>query len=71
MRRLPLARGGPRALRGTRRVLNLLEEAETLSAAELEEIAGLRHAARTGEEFLRAQEAFLARRASPFGGRGD
>ncbi len=64
-----LARGGPLALQGTRRVLNLLEEAETLPAAALAEIAALRHAARHSEDFAAAQSAFLARRPSPFGRR--
>jgi enoyl-CoA hydratase/carnithine racemase len=62
-----LSRGGPQALRGTRRVLNLLEETESLPAAALAEIAALRHAARQSEEFAAAQAAFLARRPSPFG----
>jgi enoyl-CoA hydratase/carnithine racemase len=62
-----LSRGGPQALRGTRRVLNLLEEAETLPAPALAEIAALRHAARHSEDFAAAQAAFLARRPSPFG----
>jgi enoyl-CoA hydratase/carnithine racemase len=62
-----VSRGGPQALRGTRRVLHLLEEAETLSPAALAEIATLRHAARHSEDFAAAQAAFLARRPSPFG----
>lgn len=63
-----LARGGPQALRGTRRILNLLEETETLNADQLAEIAQLRHVSRTSDEFAAAQAAFLARRPSPFGG---
>jgi len=62
-----MAKGGPGALRGTRRILNLLEEAEVLPDAALEEIARLRHASWSGQEFARAQEAFLNRRPSPFG----
>jgi len=61
-----LARGGPSALRGTRRILNLLEDHETLPAAVLAEIADLRHESWTGEEFRRAQAAFLAGEPSPF-----
>jgi len=60
-----LADSPPEALRGTRRVLMLLEEAETLSDAALDEIAELRHASRLGEEFRAAQEAFLNRRGPP------
>ncbi len=62
-----LTRGGPAALRGTRRVLQLLAEHETLSTSELAEIASLREGSRLGEEFARAQAAFLAREKSPFG----
>jgi enoyl-CoA hydratase/carnithine racemase len=62
-----VSRGGPQALRGTRRVLHLLEETETLPMAALAEIAALRHAARQSEDFAAAQAAFLARRPSPFG----
>lgn len=62
-----VSRGGPQALRGTRRVLHLLEEIETLPAAALAEIAALRHAARHSEDFAAAQAAFLERRPSPFG----
>jgi len=62
-----VSRGGPQALRGTRRVLHLLEETETLPAAALAEIAALRHAARHSEDFAAAQAAFLERRPSPFG----
>ena len=64
-----IARGGPLALRGTRRVLHLLEETEMLPAGALEEIAALRHAARHSGDFAAAQAAFLARRPSPFGKR--
>lgn len=63
-----VARGGPRALRGTRRILTLLEEAEVLPDAVVEEIAELRHAAWSGDEFRVAREAFLEGRPSPFGG---
>lgn len=62
-----VSRGGPQALRGTRRVLHLLEETETLPASSLAEIAALRHAARHSEDFAAAQAAFLERRPSPFG----
>ncbi len=57
-----LAKGGPAAIRGTCRVLNLLEEAETLSASEIEEIAQIRHQSRLSEEFQTARQAFLERR---------
>ena len=57
-----IARGGPQALRGTRRILNLLDEAEVLPDEVLTEIAALRHESWSGEEFVRAQEAFLQRR---------
>lgn len=61
-----MARGGPEALRGTRRILNLLEESEALAPDELAEIADLRHRSRSSEEFAQARAAFLARRPSPF-----
>ncbi len=61
-----LTRGGPSALRGTRRILNLLEDHETLPAEVLAEIADLRHDSWTGEEFRQAQAAFLAGEPSPF-----
>jgi enoyl-CoA hydratase/carnithine racemase len=61
-----MAQGGPRALRGTRRILTLLEEAEVLPDAVLEEIGRLRHESWSGEEFVRARDAFLARKPSPF-----
>lgn len=61
-----MAKGGPAALRGTRRILNLLEEAEVLSDEALEEIAELRHASWSGEEFIRAREAFISKQPSPF-----
>lgn len=64
-----VSRGGPQALRGTRRVLHLLEETETLPAGALAEIALLRHEARHSGDFAAAQAAFLARRPSPFGPR--
>ena len=62
-----ISRGGPQALRGTRRVLHLLEETESLPPAALAEIAALRHAARHSSDFAAAQAAFLERRPSPFG----
>ena len=61
-----LARGGPRALRGTRRVLTLLEEGEVLPDAVLDEIARLRHESWSGEEFVKARDAFIRREPSPF-----
>ncbi len=61
-----LLQGGPRALRGTRRVLRILEENETLNDGLLREIARLRHQSRLSDEFRRAQEAFLKGRPSPF-----
>jgi enoyl-CoA hydratase/carnithine racemase len=60
-----MARGGPEALKGTRRILNLLEEVEVLPAESLEEIARLRHASRSSEEFVRARESFINRERSP------
>ena len=63
-----IARGGPQALRGTRRILTLLEEAEVLPDAVIREIAELRHASWSGDEFRLAREAFLEGRPSPFGG---
>lgn len=65
-----LALGGPSALRGTRRVLTLLEEDEVLPDAVLDEIAALRHAAWSGEEFVKARDAFIGKRPSPFGSAG-
>jgi len=62
-----MAKGGPAALRGTRRILNLLEEAEVLPDETLHEIAELRHASWSGEEFVRARDAFINRKPSPFG----
>jgi enoyl-CoA hydratase/carnithine racemase len=62
-----ITRGGPAALRGTRRILNLLEEWESLPAEALAEIGQLRHASRSGDEFVRAREAFLNKEPSPFG----
>ncbi|MEN8008344.1 MAG: enoyl-CoA hydratase-related protein, partial [Candidatus Krumholzibacteriota bacterium] len=62
-----MAKGGPGALRGTRRILNLLEEAEVLPDEALEEIAELRHQSWSGEEFVKARDAFISRRPSPFG----
>ena len=62
-----MAKGGPSALRGTRRILTLLEEAEVLPDAALEEIAELRHASWSGEEFVKARDAFINKQPSPFG----
>ena len=62
-----MTRGGPAALRGTRRILTLLEEWEPLPPAAIDEIGRLRHASRAGDEFARAQEAFLKKEPSPFG----
>ena len=62
-----MAKGGPSALRGTRRILNLLEEAEVLPDETLNEIAELRHASWSGEEFVKARDAFINKRPSPFG----
>ncbi|MCB1184535.1 enoyl-CoA hydratase/isomerase family protein [bacterium] len=62
-----ITRGGPDALRGTRRILNLLEEWESLPDEALAEIGRLRHASRAGDEFQRAREAFLNKEPSPFG----
>ncbi len=62
-----MSRGGPKALRGTRRILNLLEETEVLPDESLEEIARLRHEAWSGEEFVRARDAFIKGKPSPFG----
>ena len=56
-----IARCQPNALRGTRRVLNLLEENESLSEEALREIADLRHASHNSAEFRAAQQAFLAK----------
>jgi enoyl-CoA hydratase/carnithine racemase len=63
-----MARGGPQALKGTRRILNLIEEVEVLPKETLEEIARLRHESRSSEEFVKAREAFIAKKGSPFGG---
>lgn len=56
-----VVRGGRQALRGTRRILNLLEETETLPAEALAEIGRLRHESWSSEDFIRAREAFLGR----------
>ncbi len=61
-----LLHGAPGALRGTRRVLRILEETESLDKELLAEIARLRHDSRLSGEFRRAREAFLAGRPSPF-----
>ena len=63
-----LAKGGPSALRGTRRILNLLEETEVLSDEALTEIAELRHQSWSGEEFVKARDAFINKMPSPFMG---
>jgi len=60
--------GAPGALKGTRRILNLLEETELLPDPLLEEIACLRHDSWSSDEFRVAREAFLAREPSPFCG---
>ncbi len=57
-----IARGGAEALRGTRRVLNLLEEVETLPPEAIEAIAQLRHRSHRSEAFRQAQRTFLERR---------
>jgi enoyl-CoA hydratase/carnithine racemase len=62
-----MTRGGPAALRGTRRILNLLEESESLSPEALVEIGRLRHESHSGEEFAQARDAFLKKEPSPFG----
>ena len=61
-----MAKGGPERLRGTRRILNLLEETEVLPDEALNEIAELRHASWSGEEFIKARDAFINRKPSPF-----
>jgi enoyl-CoA hydratase/carnithine racemase len=61
-----MSRGGPLALRGTRRILNLLEETEVLPDESLKEIARLRHESWSGEEFIKARDAFINRKPSPF-----
>lgn len=61
-----MVHGGPAALRGTRRILTLLEEAEVLPDAVLDEIARLRHEAWSGDEFIQARDAFILRKPSPF-----
>jgi enoyl-CoA hydratase/carnithine racemase len=63
-----LTRGGPDALRGTRCVLNLLEETEALSDEALTEIAEIRHRSWSGNEFVKARDAFINKEPSPFGG---
>lgn len=66
-----MARNGPQALRGTRRILMLLEEAEVLPDNVLDEIAELRHRSWSSEEFTGARDAFLEGRTSPFASRDD
>ncbi|MFH1842399.1 MAG: enoyl-CoA hydratase/isomerase family protein [bacterium] len=61
-----LARGGPFAVRGTRRVFTLLDETESLSDDMLAEIAAIRHESWCSDEFALAREAFVAGRPSPF-----
>ncbi len=63
--------GGPEALRGTRRILHLLEENETLSPEMLREVGDLRQQSRGSDEFKRAREAFLNKKPSPFGNQND
>lgn len=60
-----VTRGGPRAVRGTRRILTLLEDSEALSEEALAEIGRLRHESWSGEEFIRARDAFLNRSTGP------
>jgi len=66
-----LVSGGPEAMRGTRRILHLLEENETLSPEMLSEIDTLRHQSRSSDEFKRAREAFLNKGPSPFGNQSE
>lgn len=61
-----MSRGGPQALRGTRRILNLMEETEVLPDESLAEIARLRHESWSGEEFIKARDAFINKQPSPF-----
>jgi methylmalonyl-CoA decarboxylase len=61
-----MAKTAPKALQGTRRTLNLLEDAETLPEETLNEIAELRHASWSGEEFEKARDAFLNKLPAPF-----
>ena len=51
-----LSRATPQALRGTRRLLNLLDERESLGGEELEEVARLRHESWRSEESKAARE---------------
>jgi len=62
------ARGAPLALAGTRRVLRLLAEAETLPEAVLSEIEALRHRSWKSRDFREAQAAFLEKREPRFTG---
>jgi len=66
-----VAQGGPQALRGTRRILTLLEEAEILPDSVLDGIGRLRHESWSGEEFLLARDAFIQRKPSPFRNESD
>lgn len=66
-----MSRGGPQALRGTRRILNLIEETELLPEQSLLEIARLRHESWSGDEFVEARDAFMNRKPSPFGSGSD
>ncbi len=61
-----MSHGGPQALRGTRRILNLMEETEVLPEESLVEIARLRHESWSGEEFIKARDAFMNKQPSPF-----
>ncbi|MCP4546048.1 MAG: hypothetical protein GY835_06245 [bacterium] len=63
-----IGRGAPLAIRGTRRVLNLVEEAEPIAADLLNEIALLRHTSWLSEDFKEAQQAFIAKRRPVFKG---
>ena len=61
-----MSRGGPQALRGTRRILNLIEETEVLPDESLAEIDRVRHESWSGEEFIKARDAFMNKQPSPF-----
>ncbi len=61
-----VAKGAPKALQGTRRILNLLEESDSLPDDALNEIAELRHASWSGEEFKKARDAFINKKPSKF-----